>query len=95
MHFIYATGPPRQREFAVTERPQVIPSDAIVCAVCHGKCSLRNLDGELWDEMTDQEFFKLRKMLRLAIAAEVKPNHAAAHPGSMLPLTQVVTSVTA
>lgn len=73
MRFIYATGLPCRREFAISETRHAIPPDAIVCAVCHPNRSIRNLDDWLLGAMTNREFLRLAKAIRAALRLETNP----------------------
>jgi hypothetical protein len=57
MKLVYATGAPRNFEFAVATRRESIPSGARVLAVCDGDRVEGHLDGLTFDRMSDEEYY--------------------------------------
>lgn len=72
MQIVYATGQPRFFEFAVTAAPESVPADATLFATCSGESVTENLDEDLFDAMTDEEFYEFRGMVGEASARETR-----------------------
>lgn len=63
MQIVYATGRPRFLEFHLTDKREAVPPPATVFAVCAGGRTIENQDEDLFDAMTDEEYFTLRAMV--------------------------------
>jgi len=63
MQVIYATGRPRDLDFAVTENRSAVPQGAILFAVCTPERTLENLDEELFSSITDEEYYTFRALV--------------------------------
>jgi len=86
MQFVYATGQPRNLEFAVTSRQDRVPSDATIYATLHrGGEAVENLDEHTFNAMSDEEFYTFRSLVQDARQDEARgarraDEHAAARP---------------
>ncbi len=74
MHLVYATGQENLKLFGIVSSLASVPSDATVCAICHGGRSIRNLDDAVLYSLTDQEFMRLARMIKTAIEMEQDPS---------------------
>ena len=72
MRLIYATGTPRQLEFAVAPAHSALPAGARVLAVCDGEHFEGRLDGNTFDHMTDQEYYTLQSLISEARRSELR-----------------------
>lgn len=66
MQFVYATGQPRNMEFAVTSRQDRVPSGATVYATLCGSKAVENLDEQTFNAMSDEEFYTFRSLVQNA-----------------------------
>lgn len=65
MQFVYATGQPRNMEFAVTNRQDRVPSGATIYATLHGGgLTVESLDEHTFNAMTDEEFYTFRSLVQ-------------------------------
>ncbi|MCA1566454.1 MAG: hypothetical protein LC803_12600 [Acidobacteria bacterium] len=65
MQFIYATGQPRNMEFAVTSREDRVPSGATIYATLYrGGKAVENLDEHTFNAMSDEEFYTFRSIIQ-------------------------------
>ena len=67
MQFVYATGQPRNMEFAVASRQDRVPSGATIYATLYrsGK-AVENLDEHTFNAMSDEEFYTFRSLIQEA-----------------------------
>jgi hypothetical protein len=72
MRVIYATGYPGELEFAVTDSRNLVPSNAIVLAICSEQHAMMIQDQDLLDEMIDQELSMLRALFGEARELEMR-----------------------
>jgi hypothetical protein len=66
MQFVYATGQPRNMEFAVTSRKDRVPSGATIYATLCGSKAVENLDEHTFNAMSDEEFYTFRSLVQEA-----------------------------
>ena len=66
MQFVYATGQPRNMEFAVTNRQDRVPSGATIYATLCGSKAVENLDEQTFNAMSDEEFYAYRALIQNA-----------------------------
>jgi hypothetical protein len=66
MRVIYATGQPRNLVFAVTGRREAVPSGAILVAICTATRTMENLDEDLFNAITDEEYYNFRALVNEA-----------------------------
>lgn len=81
MRLIYATGTPRQLEFAVAPAHAALPAGARVLAVCDGQRVEGRIDGNTFDGMTDQEYYTLQSLISDVRRSELRAAPAAAASG--------------
>ncbi|HEY0099188.1 MAG TPA: hypothetical protein VGB76_09560 [Pyrinomonadaceae bacterium] len=70
MQFVYATGQPRNMEFAITSRQDRVPSGATVYATLCGSKAVENLDEHTFNAMSDEEFYTFRSLVQNARQGE-------------------------
>jgi len=75
MQVIYTNRKSCNRLFTITNARDTVPADAVVCAICHGKRSIRNLDDAVLGSLTNDEFMRLARMIKTAIERETDPNY--------------------
>jgi hypothetical protein len=66
MRVIYATGQPRDLDFAVTDSREAVPSGAILFAICTAERTIENLDEDLFNAITDEEYYAFRALVNEA-----------------------------
>lgn len=66
MQVIYATGEPRYLDFAVTNNRSTVPADAILLAICTPERTMENLDEDLFNAITDEEYYAFRALVNEA-----------------------------
>jgi hypothetical protein len=66
MQFVYATGQPRNMEFAITSRQDRVPTGATIYATLYGSKAVENLDEHTFNAMSDEEFYAYRSLLQEA-----------------------------
>ncbi|HEV7903420.1 MAG TPA: hypothetical protein VGO96_06225 [Pyrinomonadaceae bacterium] len=66
MQFVYATGQPRNMEFAITSRQDRVPTGATIYATLCGSKAVENLDEHTFNAMSDEEFYAYRALLQNA-----------------------------
>jgi hypothetical protein len=64
MQFVYATGQPRNMEFAITSRQDRVPSGATIYATLCGSKAVENLDEHTFNAMSDEEFYTYRALIQ-------------------------------
>ena len=64
MQFVYATGQPRNMEFAVTSRQDRVPTGATIYATLCGSKAVENLDEHTFNAMSDEEFYTFRSLIQ-------------------------------
>ena len=65
MQFVYATGQPRNMEFAIASRQDRVPSDATIYATLYrGGKAVENLDEHTFNAMSDEEFYTFRSLIQ-------------------------------
>lgn len=63
MRVIYATGEPRYLDFAVTNNRSLVPAGAILLAICTTEKTMENLDEDLFNALTDEEYYTFRALV--------------------------------
>ena len=63
MRVIYATGQPRNLDFAVTDNRAAVPAGAVLFAVCTAERTIENLDEDLFNAITDEEYYSFRALV--------------------------------
>lgn len=76
MQVIYTDTQSYNRLFTITNTRDNVPSNAVVCAICHGQRSIRNLDDAVLGSLTNDEFMRLARMIKTAIDLEMSPRGA-------------------
>jgi hypothetical protein len=71
VHLVIGTGQPRQMDFAIADRREAIPAGWEIYATFSGDYAFAQLDEQLFDAMTDEEFFTFR-----ALADEAREREA-------------------
>jgi hypothetical protein len=66
MTLVYATGQPRQLEFATAGSRRQVPAGASVLAVVEAGRTEDLLDETIFEQMTDVEYYELREMINNA-----------------------------
>lgn len=84
MQFVYATGQPRNMEFAITSRQDRVPSGATIYATLCGSKAVENLDEQTFNAMSDEEFYTFRSLVQNARQGET----ADARDGNLAPAAQ-------
>ena len=64
MQFVYATGQPRNMEFAITSRQDRVPSGATIYATLCGSKAVENLDEQTFNAMSDEEFYTYKALVQ-------------------------------
>lgn len=64
MQFVYATGQPRNMEFAITSRQDRVPTGATIYATLCGSKAVENLDEHTFNAMSDEEFYAYRALIQ-------------------------------
>ena len=64
MQFVYATGQPRNMEFAITSRQDRVPTGATIYATLCGSKAVENLDEHTFNAMSDEEFYTYRALVQ-------------------------------
>jgi hypothetical protein len=81
MQVIYAVGKPGHLDFYVTDRREAVPAGAITFAICTATNTIENVDEDVFDAITDQEYFTIKAMIYEAMrseAAKCRTRHPAA-----------------
>lgn len=63
MEVIYAEGRPGHLEFYTTETRESVPAGAIIFAICTRTHTVENMDEDLFEAITDQEYFTIKEMV--------------------------------
>jgi hypothetical protein len=71
MTLIYATGQPRCYEFATACCQPKLPADAVVLATCEGEHTNSLLDEQIFNRMSDAEYYELQGLISAARQREV------------------------
>ncbi len=85
MQLIYATGQPRNMEFAVANSAATVPADATVLATCTRDAEVEHLDDHTFATMTDAEFYSFRSLVNTVRRLESRRAERAAT--AMIPPT--------
>lgn len=73
MQIVYATGSPRYLEFYLAKRREAVPQGATIFAICDGERTIENQDEDLFNAITDEEYFTFRAMVTQAARIESHP----------------------
>jgi hypothetical protein len=71
MTLVYATGRPRNFEFATACCHPKLPADAVVLATCEGEHTTSLLDEQTFNRMSDEEYYELQGLINAARQGEV------------------------
>jgi len=71
MTLVYATGRPRNFEFATACCHPKLPADAVVLASCEGEHTTSLLDEQTFTRMSDEEYYELQGLISAARQDEV------------------------
>ncbi|HEY9402917.1 MAG TPA: hypothetical protein VIQ24_09495 [Pyrinomonadaceae bacterium] len=71
MTLVYATGRPRNFEFATACCHPKLPADAVVLASCEGEHTTSLLDEQTFNRMSDEEYYELQGLISDARQGEV------------------------
>ena len=63
MELIYAVGRPGHLDFYIATRRADVPADAIIFAVCNAASLMENTDEDLFNAITDQEYFTVQEII--------------------------------
>ncbi|HEV7374154.1 MAG TPA: hypothetical protein VGN95_05530 [Pyrinomonadaceae bacterium] len=76
MHIVYATSTPRFLEFYLTDKREAVPAGATVFAICTNNRTIENQDEDLFNTITDEEYYELKAMINKAerLETERKPS---------------------
>jgi hypothetical protein len=76
LHIVYATSTPRFLEFYLTDKREAVPAGATVFAICTNDRTIENQDEDLFNAITDEEYYELKAMINEAerIETERKPS---------------------
>ena len=83
MQFVYATGQPRNMEFAVTSRQDRVQTGATIYATLCGSKAVENLDEHTFNAMSDEEFYTYRALIQEA--RRLQSENAEARNGNYAP----------
>ena len=72
MQVIYATGRPRDLNFALVNGREAVPAGATDFATCDGDRLVSQLDEDLFAAITDEEYFTYMALVREAAELEKK-----------------------
>jgi hypothetical protein len=70
MQVIYAIGRPGYLDFYTTDKREAVPAEAITFAICTATSTIENTDEDLFDAITDQEYFTIKQMVYEATRRE-------------------------
>jgi hypothetical protein len=75
LRIVYAIGGPRKFEFQLTDNRRSVPKGATVFAICTKEQTIENQDEDLFESITDQEYYTVRRMVAEAerLEKEVTP----------------------
>jgi hypothetical protein len=76
LQIVYATSTPRFLEFYLTDKREAVPAGATVFAICTNDHIIENQDEDLFNTITDEEYYELKAMINEAerIETERKPS---------------------
>lgn len=63
MQVIYAIGRPGHLDFYTNDNREAVPAGAIIFAICTDTKTIENTDEDLFDAITDQEYFTMKQMV--------------------------------
>lgn len=90
MQFVYATGQPRNKEFAITSQHNHVPSGATVYATLCGSKAVENLDEQTFNAMSDEEFYAYRALLQDARQQQQQGESAQDAPNTEKSLNKIL-----
>jgi hypothetical protein len=79
LHLVIGTGQPRNLDFNIVSGHETIPADAQVYAIFSGAFVSDQLDEDLFDTMTDEEYYTFRALAQDAREREAESLRAAEH----------------
>lgn len=94
MRFVYATGQPRNLNFAIAGQREGVPSNAEVYAVCDGERTVHQLGEQTFNAMTDEEYLTLQELINKSEQAEASGAHLVSCSSSGL-LRRLIRRITA
>jgi hypothetical protein len=72
LQIVYATSTPRFLEFYLTDKREAVPAGATVFAICTNDRTIENQDEDLFNAITDEEYYQLKAMINEAERIETK-----------------------
>jgi hypothetical protein len=63
MQVIYALGRPGHLDFYTTDKREALPAEAVIFATCTATSTVENTDEDLFQAITDQEYFTIKRMV--------------------------------
>ncbi|HUQ33348.1 MAG TPA: hypothetical protein VM095_14600 [Pyrinomonadaceae bacterium] len=63
MRIVYAINGPRRFEFHLTDNRRSVSKDATIFAICTKDQTIENQDEDLFELITDQEYYTVRQMV--------------------------------
>jgi hypothetical protein len=63
LRIVYATNGPRKFEFHLTDNRRSVPKGATIFAICTKDQTIENQDEDLFESITDQEYYTVRRMV--------------------------------
>jgi hypothetical protein len=63
LRIVYAINSPRNFEFYLTENRQSVPKGATIFAICTKNQTIENQEEDLFESITDQEYYTVRRMV--------------------------------
>ena len=76
MHLVTGTGRPRNLDFNIVNGREAIPAGTHIYAVFSGEDAFEQLDEDLFDAMTDEEYFTFRALAQEAREREARSPRA-------------------
>jgi hypothetical protein len=76
LRIVYATGSPRSLEFHLTDTRRAVPQGAHIFAICTGGQTIQNQDEDLFESITDEEYYTVRRMVSEAERVEKEGGQA-------------------
>jgi hypothetical protein len=75
LQIVYATSTPRFLEFHMADKREAVPAGSTIFAICTSERTIENQDEDLFNAITDEEYYELKAMIDEAerIETERKP----------------------
>jgi hypothetical protein len=80
LQIVYATSAPRFLEFHLTDKREAVPAGATVFAICTNDRTIENQDEDLFNTITDEEYYELKAMINKAERIETKRKPSTQNP---------------